>query len=334
MIKQEISEAHNPREYIRKIRELKREYIEKWGSMPDLHMSNDVKDINVITFGILRGSLPIGKKEKLCAFPNCTERTNSSSERVNHWRKEHGTGTCPEHNPFSEIFEIFGVDVVTETKKDNSYGYITTPLVKCPINGCTFSAHQAANMREHLRTVHEQMYLEALELSALHRYLWLIVNSGNDITIDNILYKGEAIQCKFCGWCTTCESGATRHPAIGHREEKRKDIQFMQSVTLDYNMYNRDGTSLTPFVGMKFEVSKNYLITSTAQPRNPNKRSLNKHSEERHNNHIMRTEFKLKSIISCKHPKTDKHNKNRQTQIMRKMMKQHKIGKVRMKKTG
>ena len=95
---------------------------------------------------ILRGVLPVEKNEMICGIPNCPCILKHNAGRLAHWRKEHKDEKCPLHNTFNEIFDMFGIDVVTETHKADTIGYITTPLIKCPIKGCSFSAHQVVNM--------------------------------------------------------------------------------------------------------------------------------------------------------------------------------------------
>ena len=144
---------------------------------------------------------------------------------------------------------------MTIADHDGGSTYINTPLFKCPITGCSFTSHLTSNMREHLRGSHKKMYETVMGLSPLHRYLYLLKES-RQMTFENIIHRGEAKQCNICGWCTTSNKNASKHPAQNHRDRKTEDTVFIKDVLLKYDTYERDGSSISPFIGSKFEQSK------------------------------------------------------------------------------
>ena len=261
-IKQEISEAHTPDEYVEKLIHIREMLNADWGSMPNLKINEDTKEISILTFGILRGRLPITKDEKLCGFPNCSKMSTSGTERVKHWQRVHECKTCPTHNPFEEILEILGVDIVTRIDDEDKIGYIRNPLFCCPIEGCSFSAHVHSNLADHIKMAHKEKFKTIKQLSPLHKILWLMKDSGKQLTLENFLFKGKVMQCNECGWCTSSILGAPKHPASVHRNLKTQGKVFMRKVSISYQYYTRDGCSKSPFVGTSEQSNNVYFVLS------------------------------------------------------------------------
>ena len=259
-VKQKLSEANNPEEFINKILEIKTE-SGAWNKMPNLHGISIDSDINIITLAIIKGTLPILKEEKICGYPNCPFVLKSGIERTTHWKKVHNINKCNLYNPFEEILEIQGKDIATVVSNLEELGYIKYPLFKCPKNGCKFAAHKSNNLIEHIRSAHKEDHNAVINLSPTYKILWMLHDNKKPLTLINLLYRGEVQQCKKCGWCTTHKIGAANHISLQHREEKKQNIDTMREMYINYNLYERDGMSLTPFIGVTNANDNMYILT-------------------------------------------------------------------------
>ena len=86
--------------------------------------------------------------------------------------------------------------------------------------------------------------------------------------MDNLLYKGKAIQCKLCGWCSTNKIGASNHISVQHREIKNGKDFIIRDVSIYYTFYPRDGTSISPFIGTNGENNDTYFIKDISDENN------------------------------------------------------------------
>ena len=258
-IKQELSEAHTPDEFIAKIRYLKEHNINH-NTMPNLHVNQLLKDISIITIALLKGTLPVKKNENICCYPNCPTILASGKMRTSHYKKVHKMDTCLLYTPFEEILEILGIDVETKSMKNDNIEYIKYPLFRCPCCACDFTTHKYKSMREHLVSKHNEAWDSVKQLSATYKILWLLKLNNKNLTIDNILYEGKAMQCKKCGWCTTSKMGASNHVTTIHKEKQKQGVYTMQQVNIHYTFYERDGTHLTPYIDEDTCDGDNYIV--------------------------------------------------------------------------
>ena len=247
-ITQELTEVHSPHDFQQMMSSLKTKYQDRWGTMKDIFFTIPKKDINLITYGILKGMLPTTQREKLCGYPRCRTIVKNNKGRCNHWHAEH-IQESPEYNYFKEIMEIFGADIVTITSNEDESEYIKTPLFQCPFRGCSFVAHQPGNMNDHFKHVHKEKYKEAINLSWLQRHLWFMLLTNNKQIMENIIYSGKVLKCNECGWCSTTTTCASKHPTKMHREYMTEDRVFFEESNIEYEFFQRDGQSISPFVG-------------------------------------------------------------------------------------
>ena len=258
-IKQELDETSSPEEFMDKIRFLK-QYNTNYNTMPNLHINQSLKDVSIITIGLLKGTLPSNKKERLCGYPNCPKMLTSGTMRTSHYKKVHKMDKCIQYTPFTEILEILGVDIETKTSKGDNIEYIKWPLFKCPCGTCDFTTHIYKSMLEHINSKHKEAWNAVKSLTGTYKILWLMIVNKKNLTLDNILYEGKAIQCIKCGWCTTNNIASGNHMAVEHRElKKQKDITT-QKVDIFYRFYERDGTHLTPYIDEDKCQEKEYRI--------------------------------------------------------------------------
>lgn len=256
-----LSEVNTIDEYSNGLKEIISSNKEIWGSFPEMSYCEEFEDINILTYGIMKGILPVNKDEKICGFPGCKVLSKNGSGRSSHWKSNHDPKQYYNSNPFAEIFEIIGIDVSTITRCKNTTNYITLPLIKCPVNNCPFVQHQHINITEHIKKAHKDIDQKALcKLSGLHKHLWLMKSTGKNMTTKEILYTGEVYQCKECGWCSSNLKSAATHPGMIHREMKTEDKEFFEDANIGYIFYERDGTSISPFIGLKDDSDKNLLI--------------------------------------------------------------------------
>ena len=269
-IKQHLSEVHTPQEFEDVILKMKEEYKECWGSMKNLSFTIPMKDINVVTYGILRGILPTTTKERLCGYPNCSEMVKNNKGREVHWRHKHNMN-CPTYNPFAEIMEMFGTDIVSRIDYEEGRQYIRMPLFRCPFKGCEYTSHQHTNMNDHIKHTHATQYKSARLLSPLQRYLWFMQTSNNNQIMEHIIHSGDTMQCKICGWCSTEKRGASKHPAVMHGDMRTEGMEFFRQGYIEYELYKRDGESISPFIGTQEEDSIRYNILQEEDTEGDNK---------------------------------------------------------------
>ena len=263
-VKQELSEAHTPEEFMQKITQFKTT-CPKYNSMPNLHIGLQFQDINIITAAILKGTLPNTKEEKICGYPNCPKLLKNGGSRTSHWKKIHKLNKCMPYIAFEEIFEILGIDIETKVTREENVEYIKYPLFKCPFNGCDFAVHRVEKLTSHLSQVHKEAYNSVLALPNIYKMLWLMQCNNKPLTYRNMIYEGKAVQCKECGWCTTNKGGAGNHVSTIHREELKEKQIPMQKVNISYNIYERKGYHLSPFMGATMENSDHYRVGDKEQ---------------------------------------------------------------------
>ena len=266
-VKQELSEAHTPEEFMQKITQFKTT-CPKYNSMPNLHIGLQLQDINIITAAILKGTLPNTKEEKICGYPNCPMLLKNGGSRTSHWKKIHKLSKCMPYIAFEEVFEILGIDIETKIAREDNVEYIKYPLFKCPFNGCDFAVHRVEKLTSHLSQVHKEAYNSVLALPNIYKMLWLMQRNNKPLTYKNMIYEGKASQCKECGWCTTSKSGAGNHVSTIHRQELKERQIPMQKVNISYNIYDRKGYHLSPFMGATMDNSDQYRVGDKEQNTN------------------------------------------------------------------
>ena len=260
-VNRKLNEATNPEEFMQKITELKTE-TDAWNRIPNLHGISIDNDINIITIAIIKGTLPIAKEEKICGYPNCPQILKSGMDKTTHWKKVHNLRKSSLYNPLEELFEIQGKDIATIVSDEKDLGYIKCPLFKCPKDGCEFTVHKAHNLIEHIRSAHNADHKAVIKLSQTYKILWILHASKKPLTLMNLLYRGEVIQCKKCGYCTTHKVAAENHTNLLHREEKKQNIDIKRNMFINYTLYERDGMSLSPFIGSTNNEDNTYTLTS------------------------------------------------------------------------
>ena len=277
-------------------------------------MSEATKDINIITMAFIKGILPITKEEKICGYPNCNHIFKGGSDRAKHWIDTHKHKTCPQHNPLEEILEILGIDVITKTIEGEKIGYIRSPLFKCPLHKCKHAAHKSGKLLEHIRSAHKNEYELVKSLSPLHKIFWLLKTSNKPITLDNIIYKGEAFQCKKCGWCTTNKIASSNHIAVLHREDKMEGKKNIRKITMEYEYGHRNGSSISPFVGTINDEENEYFIVDikTGNTEERTKAEIIRMTKEKHNKDNTQTNI-TKRIPTTQQPPQVIINQNNQT---------------------
>ena len=240
-----VSNIDNIDEFVAYIEGLRNHHL--WGFCPNMQWKKEYIECNILAIGCVRGMIPSKEQFGSCGYPGCNKIMRNGNERSSHWNKSHDKDLYYQYSWLTEFFNICNVDILTFKENGEKRKYMQSPAIKCPL--CSFIAQKKKNIENHIDNAHSVERNQIKDVSWFYRYLWLLNKSKHFLTLDNIIYQGQAVSCKHCGYCADCRKTARNHPSVAHRDIKDRKTEFFEEANISYNLTSRDGSSISPFVG-------------------------------------------------------------------------------------